>query len=176
MRFVVSASREPTSLLPSLRSAIGEIEKDAPIYNEGTMEGWLGNSLSSARFSTSLLFGFAVLALVLAATGLYGVMAYFVVERTREIGIRVAVGAGPAHITKWILTKGAVMAGIGAIAGLFVAVGFSRFISDLLFSTSPVDAITYVSVLMILTVTGFFACLIPARRALRTDPTDAMRG
>jgi putative ABC transport system permease protein len=175
MRLVVWTENEPTSLISSIRSGIHEIEKDAPIYNEGTMEGWLGNSLSGARFSTALLLGFAVLALVLAATGLYGVMAFYVAERTREIGIRVAIGAGPSHITRWILAKGAIMTGVGALAGLIVAVVASRMISGLLFGTSPLDALTYVTVLVVLSLTALLASLIPARRALGTDPTDAMR-
>jgi putative ABC transport system permease protein len=175
MRFVIATDREPTAMLPSVRAAVHEIEQDAPVFNEGTMAGWLGESLSNARFSTALLLAFAVIALVLAATGLYGVMSYFVAERTREIGIRVALGAGPAEIIQWILAKGAVMTAVGMVVGLVAAVAASGLISTLLYGTSPLDGATYFSVLVVLTLTTFLACLIPAKRALHTDPTDAMR-
>ncbi|MCP4900296.1 MAG: ABC transporter permease [bacterium] len=176
LRLVIESEGEATSMLPAVRAAIREVEQDAPAYNEGTMAGWLSDALSQARFSTMLLTGFAVVALILAATGLYGVMAYFVAERTREIGIRVALGAGPAQVARWIVGRGTLMIVGGVVVGMIAAAIGGRFLGDLLFATSPFDLPTWFSVLVVLVASAVLACLIPAKRALGSNPADAMRG
>jgi predicted permease len=176
MRVVVATEGEATPLLPMVRDAIRDIERDAPIYDEGTMAGWLSDSLAQVRFSTMLLTGFAAMALLLAATGLYGVMAYFVTERNLEIGIRVALGAAPAHIARWVFGKGARMSTGGLIVGLAVTAAGGRYLNDLLYATSPFDASTWISVCVVLLAAAFLACLIPAKRALANNPSDIMRG
>lgn len=175
MRLVVETRQEATALLPSVRSVIREFERDAAVYREGTMAGWLRDSLAQSRFSTILLTGFAVAALLLAATGLYGVMTFFIAERTREIGIRVALGARPVQVTRWVMRKGTLMIAGGVAFGLAAAFLSGRFINDLLFATKLLDIPTWVFVCVVLISTACVACLVPTLRVLRNNPANAIR-
>ncbi len=135
----------------------------------------LADSLSGPRFITLLLVVFAVLALLLAAVGTYGVMSYTVAERTNEIGIRVALGAGTSRVVKMVLTQGLILASIGLVFGLVLAFALSRFVSSFLFGVSATDLSTFVTVPAILLAVALVACLVPAYRAMRVEPVTALR-
>jgi putative ABC transport system permease protein len=170
LRVVVRAAGEPAALVAAVRSAVRDVDKDAPLHNVGTMEEWLDGSLQTPRFASLLVAVFSLIALALAATGLYGVMACLVGERRREIGIRMAVGASPAAVLGWVLRQGMLIAAGGVAVGLVVAAGAARLVRALLFATSAIDPATYVGVAIVLALTALLACLIPASSALRSDP------
>jgi len=174
-RIVVRSAGDPTALAGAARQAVGEVEKDAPVFGVGTMEGWFADTLAGPNFTAFLLSAFSVVALILAGTGLYGVMAFFVAERAREIGIRVALGASPSKVLGWVLGKGTVMAASGVAVGLVAAAGAARLIESLLFATRATDVTAYVVAAAVLVVVTFAACALPARRALANDPTAVMR-
>ena len=131
--------------------------------------------LLPARVTALALAGFGALALVLAAIGLYGVMSYSVSSRTHEIGIRMTLGAQPSDVLRLIYGQGSRLIGIGVAAGVVLAVLVTRLMRALLFGISPTDPLTYVAVVIGLSVVALFACWIPARRALKTDPVEALR-
>jgi predicted permease len=175
MRLVVRASDEPTALVPSIRSTVRELEPDAPLSRISTMDAWFARSTADRRFFTTLLAIFAGIAMVLAATGLYGVMAYLVAERTREIGIRMALGAAPIRVLLRVLSSGALLAGTGLLIGLVAAPALAQVLRGILFATAPTDPVTYLGVSGFLVVVVLVACLLPAMRAVRIDPTIALR-
>ncbi len=127
------------------------------------------------QFCLKLMLGFAGVALVLATVGLYGVMAYTVVQRTQEIGVRIALGGGAGDIVALLARRGLTLTGIGLAIGIAAALGLTRFLQTLLFEISPLDPTTFASVAVILGVVGTFACWLPARRAARVDPMVALR-
>jgi len=174
-RLVVKTDLQPASLLPAIRRVVKRVAKDTAIYNDGTMSEWLADSTSESRFPAMLLTVFALIALTLAATGLYGVMAFLVAERTREVGIRVALGAGPQQVIQRFLWIGLKMAGPGLLIGLIASPLLARMLRSVLFATDTIDPLTYVVVPVVLTVVVLVACVIPATRALRTDPAIALR-
>jgi ABC-type antimicrobial peptide transport system permease subunit len=135
----------------------------------------VADSLAQRRFAVQVVGLFGVLALLLASIGIYGVMAYSVSQRTREIGIRVALGASRANIMKWVLRQGLILICIGLAAGLLAAVIVTRLLRTLLFGVTATDIITYVSLAAVLGVVALIACYIPARRATRVDPLTALR-
>jgi putative ABC transport system permease protein len=139
------------------------------------MEQWVARSLAQTRFSSLLLMGFAGLALVLAAVGIYGVMSYAVSQRTSEIGVRIAIGAEGKDILKMIVADGARLAGAGLTIGLLLAIALSRTLSSLLFQTMAADPLTYAVVIVVLGAVALLACYLPARRAARVDPLVALR-
>jgi len=175
LRFAVRAQGEATALAPVVRAAIQEVEKDAALYNAGTMQGWLSASTADVSFTAYLLGTFAAIALLLAATGIYGVMAYIVTERTREIGIRVALGAGPASVMRWVLIKGLLMAGSGLVVGLVASLLLARLMQSLLFEIGAMDPVTYLAVCFFLALVALAACAVPALRAVTSDPCTALR-
>ncbi len=127
------------------------------------------------RFNMTLLAIFASLALVLATIGVYGVISYFVAQRTHEIGIRVALGAAPSDILRLVLGQGAVMILIGLALGVAGSLVLTRYLANLLYGVRPVDPVTIISVALLLILVALAACYIPARRALRLDPMSALR-
>ena len=135
----------------------------------------VADSLAQRRFAVQVVGLFGVLALLLASIGIYGVMAYSVSQRTREIGIRVALGASRANIMKWVLRQGLILICIGLAAGLLAAVVVTRLLRTLLFGVTATDVVTYVSLAAVLGVVALIACYIPARRATRVDPLTALR-
>lgn len=132
-------------------------------------------SLAQQRFNVLLLGLFAALALVLAAVGIYGLMSYAVIQRTHEIGVRVAVGAQTRDVLGLVVADGAKLAFLGMVAGIVLALVLTRFMASLLFEVTPTDPATFASVAMLLALVGLLACYIPARRATRVDPMVALR-
>ena len=132
-------------------------------------------ALLPARLAGTLLGAFGVLALLLAAVGIYGVMAYSVAQRTREIGVRMALGAGARELLALIVREGARLTAVGLAIGIIAALGLTRFISSLLYGIRPVDVVSFAGAALILTASAVLACYIPARRAIRVDPVVALR-
>jgi predicted permease len=172
---VARTSSDPKSLVASIRSELKSLDKDIPVSQVQTMEEVISGSLAQRRLSMSLLIVFAALAALLSAVGIYGVMAYIVAQRTHEIGIRMAMGAEQKDVIKMVLGDGAklTLAGIGA--GLAVAVGLTRFLQSLLYQVSATDTATYASIALLLSAVALLASYIPARRAAKVDPMEALR-
>jgi ABC-type antimicrobial peptide transport system permease subunit len=145
------------------------------IFGAQTMDSVITDSMASQRFSMILLAVFAVLAHLLASVGIYGVISHVVRQRTHEIGIRMAMGARRLDVLRMILADGARMTLMGAAIGLVAALGFTRLLASMLFGVTPTDPITFVAVAMLLCGIAFFACFLPARRAMRVDPMVALR-
>jgi putative ABC transport system permease protein len=175
VNFFVRTDADPMSLAAGARNAIQEIDKDQPISNIATLDEVLDGSIADRRGLMFLMAIFAVVAMLLAAVGIYGVISHSVSQRTREIGIRVALGAQMREVLTLILRQGLVLIAAGAGLGLAVAALLTRLISGLLFEVSPTDLITFISVPAILSVVALAACYIPARRALSVDPITALR-
>jgi putative ABC transport system permease protein len=168
-------SQNTSGLLSSIRTALGEVDKTVPVYDVKDMEEMVVDSSSLRRFDMWLIGTFAGLALALAAVGIYGVIAYAVSQRTREIGIRIALGAQRTDVLRLIMGQGAKLAFAGVIAGLFGGFLLSRLMSSLLFGVSPRDWATFSVVPWIVLALILAGCYIPARRATRVDPVIALR-
>lgn len=172
---VVRTSTPAASLIQSVTREIGAIDRNVVITRARSMDELLFQSVTQPRFRTQLIGGFAMLALVLAAIGIYGVVAYSVERRTQEIGIRLALGARRVDVLRLIVGHGAWMGALGIFFGLFGAIGFTRLLRGFLFQVSAGDPITFalMGVLLLAVVLG--ASIIPARRALRVDPAVTLR-
>ncbi len=174
---VVRTSQNEGSLLPSMVAAVHEIDPGIGTADETTMTGRISNSPTAYlhRSSAWLVGGFAVLALLLGIVGLYGVIAYSVGRRTREIGVRMALGAQPSSVYQLIMTEAAWLIAIGIGAGLVCSLGAATFLRGLLFGVQSWDAATLATVSVVLAVSALLACYIPARRAAKVDPMVALR-
>jgi predicted permease len=173
---VVRTQAEPHSLLPSLRETLREIDSTLPITQVRTMEEIVDRSLAQRRFNMALLLGFATLAAVLAAVGIYGVMSYSILQRRNEIGVRLALGGQPSDILKLVIRDSAKLTGVGILLGLAGAFGLTRLMSSLLFGVQATDPLTYFGVALLLAMVALLACYLPARRAAKVDPLVALRG
>jgi putative ABC transport system permease protein len=174
-RLVVRAVGDPKAIAASLRGVVTGVRSDVPISEVRTMDEILSLSISAPRSTASLFVLFAMLALTLGCIGIYSVVSYSVSERTQEIGVRVAVGAQRGDVLKLVIGAGMKLAGIGMAIGLAAAAALTRLMESLLFGVKPVDAATYLGVVILLTFLAMLACYIPARRALRVDPVVALR-
>ena len=172
---VVRSSTEPAALASAVQNAIRGVDPDLPIYSVQTMAARVDESLARRRFSVLLLTLFAGLALALAAIGIYGVMAYMVSQGTREIGIRMALGATPRNILNLVVRQAMTLALFGVVIGLSGAFALSRLLQNLLFSVRATDAATFAAVPLVLIVVAFVATYVPARRAARIDPMISLR-
>lgn len=172
---VTRTNGDPKSLVPSIRSSVRSLDKEIPISQIQTMEEIVGGSLAQRRLSMSLLVVFAVLAALLAAVGIYGVMAYIVAQRTHEIGIRMAMGAKATDVLRMVLRDGAKLAAIGVVTGLAGAFALTRVMASLLYGVSAVDPFTFVGTSVLLTSVALLASYLPARRASKVDPMVALR-
>jgi putative ABC transport system permease protein len=169
------ADARSTSLQAGVREAIWQVDKDQPIGAILTMDEQLSKSLTRRRFSVTLLACFGVVAVSLAAIGLYGVLAFIVAQRRREIGVRMALGAQPRDVIADVMGQGLRLAGYGVAAGIALALMVTRLLRSLLFGTSPTDVVTFAAVATLLVVIAAAASLVPALRASRVDPLIALR-
>jgi predicted permease len=172
---VVRSSSDPMSLLPAVRREIKAIDPTLPIAEPKTLRDVQAEGLGDRRLPMQLMAAFALLALTLAAVGVYGVMAYSVAARTREIGVRVALGARPGNVFGMILRQGLAPAIVGLTVGLAAAAALGKVLTSLLYEVAPTDTLTFVAVAVLLISVTIIACLVPARRAVRVDPLEALR-
>ena len=176
MNLVVrAAAGDPASMTGAVRGVIREMDSEQTIWRTQTMDELLARSVAGRRFSMLLLGVFAGVALVLAALGIYGVMAYSVTRRTHEIGIRIALGARTGDVLKLVVGQGMLLAGIGLALGLIAAFAVTRVLAGLLYGVSATDPLTYASITLLLACIAFLSCYIPARRATKVDPMVALR-
>jgi putative ABC transport system permease protein len=175
MNLVVHTASDPASVIPAIRTQVLSIDKDQPVSEVMTMEQRLAKSVASSRFVMLLLGVFSILALVLAAVGIYGVMSYLVTQRTQEIGVRMALGAQKRHVLKLVVGKGMVLAVIGIAIGLAGSLSLTRLMRSLLFEVTPTDWLTFVITSLVLLTVALLACYIPAHRATKVDPLTALR-
>ena len=152
-----------------------EMDRDLPVYNVLTMDQLLDRVTFDASFNTTLLLGFAVLSLVLAGVGIFGVLSYLVAQRTQEIGIRMALGAQRERVLRQVLLDGMKPALVGLVLGLAGSVGAVRLVRSMLYETQPLDPAVFVLVSLVLVVVAGAACMAPAWRASRLDPMQALR-
>jgi predicted permease len=174
-QLVLKTAVEPSSLTAAVRSAVWEVDKEQPVSDIRTMEEVLSESIARQRFSTMLLGIFAALALALAAVGIYGVMSYAVAQRTREIGIRMALGAQAGSVVRLVVGQGLKLVSAGVLLGLAGSLLLTRLMSSLLFGVSATDPLTLFTISLVLVGVALLASYIPARRAAKVDPLIALR-
>jgi putative ABC transport system permease protein len=172
---VVQTTGDPLALASAVRDQVHALLAGQPVAEVATMDQLRARSLSQTRFIMLLLSIFAGIALVLAAVGIYGVMAYTAAQRTHEIGIRMALGAEPKDVMRLVLKLGAKLALAGVAIGTVAAFGLTRLMSSLLYGVSATDPVTFISVAALLGVVAVGSCFIPARRVMRVDPMIALR-
>ena len=175
MGIVVRTEPPPASLLPTVREKVHQLDPALPLASVRTMEEWVSNNAAQPRLNAILLAVFAAVAMLIAAIGIYGVLAYSVNQRTREIGLRMALGAPRAQVLQLIVREGMTVGAIGIGAGIVAALVLSRVLASLVFDVRVRDPLTYVVVAATLTLVALAACLIPARKASRVDPMVALR-
>jgi len=173
--FVVRTGADPLTVVPGVRRAVAEAGNEQPVYSVRSMREIVSASIAGRRFSMLLLGIFAVLALVLAAVGIYGVISYTVAQRTHEMGIRMALGAKPGDVLRVIVTQSMMPVLAGVAIGLAAAFGLTRMMSSMLYGVKASDPATFCAVTLVLSATALAACIIPARRVTRIDPTTALR-
>jgi putative ABC transport system permease protein len=174
MALVIRTAGDPASMAPAVRREVLSIDKDQPIYNVRTMEDMVAQSMGTRRASTLLFAVFAGAALILAAVGIYGVMAYSVTQRTQEIGIRMALGAQAGDVLRLVVRQGMVLTLIGVVVGMAGSLGLAKVIASLLFDVPATDPATFLGIPLLLIFVALIACYLPARRAARLDPTVAL--
>lgn len=175
MQLVIRTEKDPLSLIGGVRKEVKALDPDQPIAAVRPMTEWVAMSVAGARYRTALLGLFALLAIILAATGIYGVMSYSVANRTQEIGVRMALGARPSDVLKLVVRQGMILSLIGAVVGLAGALVLSRVMVSLLFGVTERDPITFCAVSALLLVVALIASIVPALRATRVDPLLALR-
>jgi len=175
MNIVVRTTTDPGSMTSAVLQQISRVDPDQPVYQVKTMDEYLGESMAQRRLSTVLLGVFAALALILAALGVYGMMSYLVSQRTREIGVRMALGARQLDILKLVVRHGMWLSILGIAVGVAAALLLTRIMTSSLYGISASDPLTYLGISALLALIALLACLIPARRALKVDPIIALR-
>jgi putative ABC transport system permease protein len=173
--FVIRTASDPVALASAVTDVIHKADPSLPVTQVLRMDDLLSDSVSPRRFSAVLTGIFSVLALLLAAVGIYGVMSYAVSQRTHEIGIRIALGAQPSDVRSLVVGRGAKLASIGVAFGLLGALGMTRLLASLLFAVKPTDPLTFTGVALLLVLVALAACYFPARRAMKVDPLVALR-
>jgi putative ABC transport system permease protein len=172
---VRTTGTQPSAIAMPVRESIRAIDKEQPVYNIRPMTQLIDDSVAQRRFNMALLGGFALLALVLASIGIYGVMSYSVAQRTREIGVRIALGAQPRDVLRTVLSQALILTVMGLVLGVFGAIALSKFLVTLLFGIKPTDPLTFALVSIVLGTIAIVACFIPARRATKIDPLVALK-
>jgi len=175
MTILVRTSRDPLSVVSAIHTELQQLDREQPMASIATMEQLLANSLSRARFTMLLLGIFAAAALLLAAVGIYGLIAYSVAQRTQELGIRIALGAQRRDVLRLVLAQGTRLTFLGVAIGVLAALALSRLLATLLFGVSATDPFIFAGVVTLLAFVAMLACFIPARRATRVDPIVALR-
>ena len=175
MNLVIRTANEPVGLAGIIQKQVNELDKEVPAYRIKTFDQYLGIAVAQPRFNATLLGLFAGLALLLTAIGLYGVMAYSVVQRTQEIGVRIALGAQSVDVMKMILRQGMTLTAAGLALGAVAAFALTRLMSSLLFGVAPTDPATFAVIAALVAGVALLACYVPARRATRADPITALR-
>jgi putative ABC transport system permease protein len=166
---------EPLSLTAAVRAQVAALNKDQAVFNVRTMEQAVERSVAPRRFSMLLLTVFAVVALVLASLGIYGLMSYAVAQRTREIGVRMALGAQASDVLKLVVREVMKLALVGVTLGLVASLALTRTMKNLLFGVNATDPATFAAIALLLTLVALLACYVPARRATKIDPMVALR-
>jgi len=175
MRIARRTYADPAAMTTSAREAIQSVDPDLPLAKVATLETLVDESVAQPRFAMLLLAGFALLALILACVGMYGVISYSVTQRTHEIGVRMALGAAQRDVSRMIPRQGALLTGLGIAIGLVTAFGVTRLMRGFLFGVPPADPLTFCCVCILLIGVALLACYFPARRATRVDPLVALR-
>ena len=175
MTLVIHTDGEPAAIAPAVQREIRSLDPNQPVSDVRTMNQVMSERVARSRFNTLLLGLFAALATLLSAVGIFGVMNYSVALRTREIGLRLAVGAQPRQVLLLILRQGFVLTIAGVLFGLLAAFALTRLLSGLLFGVGTVDIVTFTTISLLLVVVSLLACYLPARRAMRIDPLRALR-
>ena len=175
MTFVIRTQGDPANIAPAARNVIQTLDAEQPLADVRTLESLLADSVARARFNTLLLTVFAVVALVLAAVGIYGVMSYSVTQRTHEIGIRMALGAQTSDVLALVVKQGMTLAIVGVGVGMAASFALTRIMASLLYGVSATDTLTFSLIPIVLGSVALLACYIPARRATRVDPMIALR-
>ena len=175
MTLIVRSTSAPASLVPAIRSQVLALDNELPLQRVTTLDRVIANSIRQQRFTSLVLSVFAGVALLLAAAGLYGVISYSVAQRTHELGIRVALGAQVKDVMQLVLRQGMTFVIAGEVIGIAGAFALTRLLGGLLFGVTPTDALTFIAVVVVLTIVALLACYIPARRATKVDPLIALR-
>jgi putative ABC transport system permease protein len=175
MSLAVRAQVPVENLVGAMRSAVRSVDPGQPVYSIKTMDQIVSDSLSTSRFTSWLFGSFAAIALVLAVAGIYGVVSYLVAQRTKEFGVRTALGARPIDVLGDVLSKGMLLVGAGIVLGVAGALAVTRILGGLLFGVTPTDVPTYIAVSVLLAAVALAACAFPARRAMRVDPIETLR-
>ena len=175
MTFVARTQGNPELLVPGVSAAVHGIDPELPLADVRTMEAVVDRTVARPRIVAVLLTAFAVMALALAAVGVYGVMAYSVAQRTQEIGVRMALGATTDSVFGMVIGDAFRLVAIGVVAGLVCAAGLTRLLTTLLYETEPLDPITFIVTATLLTVVAMLASFVPARRGTRIAPNQALR-
>jgi putative ABC transport system permease protein len=175
MSFVVRTTALSETYFPAIRKLVRSMDPELPIWETHTLEEIIGISVAEKKFLMFLLSMFAGLAMLLGAVGIYGVISYLVALRTREIGLRMAIGAQRSDVVRLFVREGLALAFTGIVIGILGAFGLSRILANLLFGISATDPATMTTVAILLGTVAFFACYLPARKASRIDPVHALR-
>jgi ABC-type antimicrobial peptide transport system permease subunit len=175
MTFVVRTRLDPVSLVPGVATAVRALDPELPLADVKTMEEVVDSTVARPRTVSALLAAFALIALVLAGVGVYGVMAYSVSQRTQEIGVRMALGATMGSVLRLVIGQALRLVALGVVLGLAAAALLTRVLEDLLFNTAPLDPLTFAATALVLTLVAAVASYVPARRGARLAPTEALR-
>ena len=175
MSVVARTRGEPEALMPALRSEVHRLRPDLPVFQQSTMRAMMADTYARPRFNLMLLGVFALSALLLSAVGIYGVLSYVVSQKTRDIGIRMALGADAGRVFRDVAGRGLLLAGLGVLIGTAGALGLTRFMSSMLFEVDPADPLVLATTAATLFVVAALACAVPARRATHVDPMTTLR-
>lgn len=173
--FEVRTAANPEAILPLIRRVVAQITANLPLFDVHTQSEQIDRLLFQERLVARLASFFGLLALLLACVGLYGLLSYEVERRSREIGIRIALGAQAADVLRMVIRQGIILAIVGALLGTGIALGVTRYLASMLYAVHASDPVTLISVALLLTLVAFVACYIPARHALSVDPMVALR-
>jgi putative ABC transport system permease protein len=175
MGALIRTDRGAAAVTPTIKGIVAQIDPDLPIGDVTTIEEMIADSTGEPRFRSFLIAGFAVLALLLAGVGVYGLISFTVTQRVPEIGVRLALGASPRQVFSQVIGQGLKLAAIGVVLGLIAAGAAATLVSSLLFNTSATEPLVYISLSVLLLAMAAIACYVPARRAMRVDPMTALR-